>query len=300
MPFDITETYKETLRSDPELTMPVAAIEALVLLIRTFQPLTSAELVTLVEQNVKTLKQLVPNLVSLSAGCDLFVRFIHRNLHLYSDWDACRRHLVENGEEIVQRAKQARDDIAAHGVRFVADGNTVLVHLYLRVVLAVLLRAAQQHVRFRVIVTEASLGHGEQMAAALRALGIPVALIPDSAVGLVINEVSKVFVGAEGVAESGGVVNSVGSYQIGVLASVLRVPFYVVAESHKFVRMYPLAPDDVPNERNVLRFSTEEVPVERGSVVDFTPHKYITALITDLGVLTPSAVSEELIKMWYD
>ena len=33
-------------------------------------------------------------------------------------------------------------------------------------------------------------------------------------------------------------------------------------------------------------------------LVDFTPSKYITLLFTDLGVLTPAAVSDELIKLY--
>ena len=33
--------------------------------------------------------------------------------------------------------------------------------------------------------------------------------------------------------------------------------------------------------------------------VDYTPPNLITALITESGVHTPSAVSEELIKIWY-
>ena len=32
--------------------------------------------------------------------------------------------------------------------------------------------------------------------------------------------------------------------------------------------------------------------------IDFTPAEYITLLFTDLGVLTPAAVSEELIKLY--
>jgi translation initiation factor eIF-2B subunit alpha len=32
--------------------------------------------------------------------------------------------------------------------------------------------------------------------------------------------------------------------------------------------------------------------------VDFTPAKFITLLFTDLGVLTPSAVSDELIRLY--
>jgi translation initiation factor eIF-2B subunit alpha len=33
-------------------------------------------------------------------------------------------------------------------------------------------------------------------------------------------------------------------------------------------------------------------------LVDYTPPAYITLLFTDLGVLTPSAVSDELIKLY--
>ena len=33
-------------------------------------------------------------------------------------------------------------------------------------------------------------------------------------------------------------------------------------------------------------------------LVDYTPPAYITLLFTDLGVLTPSAISDELIKLY--
>ena len=33
--------------------------------------------------------------------------------------------------------------------------------------------------------------------------------------------------------------------------------------------------------------------------IDYTPPQYITLLFTDLGVLTPSAVSDELIKLYW-
>jgi translation initiation factor eIF-2B subunit alpha len=41
----------------------------------------------------------------------------------------------------------------------------------------------------------------------------------------------------------------------------------------------------------------KEVKVEN-SLCDYTPAKYITLLLTDLGVLTPSAVSDELIRLY--
>ena len=38
-----------------------------------------------------------------------------------------------------------------------------------------------------------------------------------------------------------------------VMAKALNKPFYVVAESFKFVRMYPLNQDDLPNREKVFQ-----------------------------------------------
>ncbi|GMM45373.1 translation initiation factor eIF2B subunit alpha [Pichia kluyveri] len=310
--FDIKQTYLKFLEEDADITMPVAAIESLVTLLKVKQPSTSSELIRLLSDATNELKTSVHNSVSLSAGCDLFMRFVLRNTHLYSDWESCRKHLVENGQLFVQRAKESRDLIAKIGFNLIKDDDTVLVHSYSRVVLSLLAYCKSKFVRFRVFVTEArsnnnnNIGNeeeiektGKDMANALKKLGIPVCFIHDSQVGFVINKVDKIFMGAEGVSESGGIINHIGSYQIGVLAKNANKPLYVVSESHKFVRMFPLSPDDVPG--NKLEFSCDlNIGLLKNANIDFTPHQYITALVSDLGVLTPSAVSEELIKMWYD
>ena len=44
----------------------------------------------------------------------------------------------------------------------------------------------------------------------------------------------------------------IGTYQMAVMAKTLNKPFYVVAESFKFVRMYPLNQGDLPNDEKVL------------------------------------------------
>lgn len=97
-------------------------------------------------------------------------------------------------------------------------------------------------------------------------------------------------------------------------------PFYVVAESFKFVRLYPLNQQDVPDKFKVRRtgtrartflYSTSSLHQykadtlktvknlsEEHPMIDYTPPSLITLLFTDLGVLTPSAVSDELIKLY--
>lgn len=305
--FDIARTYLKFLEDDPDMTMPIAAIESLVTMLRVKQPSTSSELIKLVKSNIETLKLSISNAISLSAGCDLFMRFVLRNTNLYTDWESCKKNLVENGELFVQRAKESRAKSADFGVPFIKDDDTILVHSFSRVVYQLLLKARTDRLlRFKVLVTEARPSEkGYHMAKLLREANIPVEVIVDNAVGYELHKVDKIMVGAEGVVESGGIINHIGSYQIGCLAKANNKPFYVVTESHKFVRLFPLAPNDLPREMSKI-IQGQESQTEKDSTflrsqsVDFTPHEFITALITDLGVLTPSAVSEELIKMWYD
>ena len=133
-----------------------------------------------------------------------------------------------------------------------------------------------------------------------------------------------VIVGAEGVVENGGIISRLGTYQMALLAKTIGKPFYVVAESHKFVRLYPLGQYDLPVDQQVVDFQTKDDkpnsskragnngkpnPQSSGmggpdmllksQAVDFTPPHLVSALITESGVLTPSAVSEELIKIWF-
>lgn len=300
--FNITEAYLKFLEEDNEMTMPIAAIEALVTMLKVKNPGTAAEMINSVKSSNLELTTSIPNSISLRAGCDIFMRFVIRNTHLYGDWENCRQHLIENGQLFVSRAKKSRDKIAKIGLDFITDDDIILVHGFSRAVYSLLTLAAERLIRFRCVVTEARISHqGKRLYDLLQGKGIPVTMILDSAVGSIIHKIDKVFVGAEGVAESGGIINLVGTYSVGVLAKNARKPFYVVSESHKFVRMFPLSPDDLPMERNPLDFTrTDDSELLKSPSLDYTSHENITALITDLGVLTPSAVSEELIKMWYN
>ena len=180
--------------------------------------------------------------------------------------------------------------------------------------MATVLSAAAEHgTDFRVVYvqdsSEALLRTSPEMVMLLRAKNVPVATIPFAALAASLPIVSFALVGAESVVENGGIISGMGTYQIGLLVKSFGKPFYVAAESHKFVRIYPLNGNDLPLGQKVLNFQThseegiihqEDQIVEVGSeAVDFTPADLITALVTEFEVLSPSAVSEELIKIWY-
>ncbi|RKF82574.1 Translation initiation factor eIF-2B subunit alpha [Golovinomyces cichoracearum] len=317
----IVQTYHRLLKEDPEITMPVAAIEALIQLLSMTRIKTIYETLDLVNRQSAYLKSQVPNSISLSAGTDLFQRYLVSSLKPTpggASFDHIRQHLLGNGRLFVSRAKAARERIAQFGAGFVRDGNVILTHGGSRVVGNLLSKAAEVsksegNVRFKVIylMNEARASESRVVVSGLRAKGVPVATIGEGAVGYAMGKVSLVIVGAEGVVENGGIISRLGTYQIALLAKAAGKPFYVAAESHKFVRLYPLGQYDLGIEQNVIKYETQsenemedvtpqqQIDVESTeSMVDFTPPALISALISESGVLTPSAVSEELINVW--
>lgn len=114
-------------------------------------------------------------------------------------------------------------------------------------------------------------------------------------------------VSAEAVTENGGIINRIGTYTTALCAKALKKPFYVAAENFKFSRLFPLNQDDLPEDATVKR-RFDFFPGKPGApesdtefdmqLCDFTPPDMITMLITDTGILTPSAISDELIQMF--
>lgn len=312
--------------------MPIAAIEALVKLLTIHSSTTMAETLALIEKYTAELKASIPNSISLSAGTDLFQRYIIHSLNKDStaDFSLIREHLLKNGKKFIERAKASRHRIANFGLGLVREDSTVMTIGGSRVVSALLKTVAEngrgqnKAFRFRVIyvIPGSQFDAGMETYSAefqpegldtvkeLRALGVPVAVIPESAVAYSMGKVDIVVVGAEGVVLNGGIISRMGTYQMGVMAQEIGKPFYVVAESHKFVRLYPLGQYDLPFEQEVIQFKTDDDVRKKNSsssqssesqrwAVDYTPPKLISAIITESGVLTPSAVSEELIKIWF-
>ena len=247
--------------------MPVAAIEALIALLSHSQAATIYETLDLVKSQSDYLKSRIPNSISLSAGTDLFQRYMISSLKPSStgSFDSVKQHLLSNGRLFVSRAKAAREKIASYGRGFVRDGSTVLTHGGSRVVGALLAKAAEAsisggNVRFRVIYVMNDTRNSESRAVvtALRAKGVPVATISEGAVGYAMGKVDLVVVGAEGVVENGGVISRLGTYQIALLAKAQGKPFFVAAESHKFVRLYPLGQYDLGIEQTVIEFKADD------------------------------------------
>ncbi|NXB55287.1 EI2BA factor, partial [Struthidea cinerea] len=298
---DLIETFRAQLRDDPDVASAVAAIRALLGFLKQDRGETIQGLRNSLRGAIDTLSR-VDSSVAVSSGGELFLRFISLTSLEYSDYSKCKEIMIERGEIFLTKVSLSRNKIAKLCHPFIRDGARILTHAYSRVVLRVLEAAVESKKRFSVYVTESQPDQAGQqtMAAALRKLNIPVTVILDAAVGYIMEKVDLVLVGAEGVVESGGIINKIGTNQIAVCAKAQNKPFYVVAESFKFVRLFPLNQQDVPDrfKYKADTLETGQNLTEEHPWIDYTSPSLITLLFTDLGVLTPSAVSDELIKLY--
>ncbi|XP_055544220.1 translation initiation factor eIF-2B subunit alpha isoform X2 [Wyeomyia smithii] len=259
---------------------------------------TVQELHSTIQAAVQTMRKTDKPMTSVVSGSELFSRFI--TLAKFDDktMDEVRQIMLSRGKLFLDNLLESRHIIAKQATSFISDGCRILTHARSRTVRDTLILAAKMNKRFQVYCTQSFPDNqGEQMRRELQAEGIECTLILDSAVGYVMETVDLVFVGAEGVVESGGIVNRVGTFTMAMCAREMKKPFYVLVESFKFNRMYPLNQRDLPNDYKYSKNSLTDI-ARAHPLVDYTPPLYITLLFTDLGILTPSAVSDELIKLY--
>ncbi|CAN4095163.1 unnamed protein product [Withania somnifera] len=229
-------------RKQPDLAEAVAAIRALASVIRSSEATTMMELEIELKKASDSLKSWDKTSISLTAGCDLFMRYVTRTSALeYEDFNSSKSRLLERAEKFGEISYKARKIIAMLSQDFIFDGCTILVHGFSRVVFEVLKTAAQNRKNFRVLCTEGRPDRsGLRLSNELAKLDVPVKLLIDSAVAYSMDEVDMVFVGADGVVESGGVINMMGTYQIALVAKSMNKPVYVAAESYKVGRKHDI------------------------------------------------------------
>ncbi len=128
----------------------------------------------------------------------------------------------------------------------------------------------------------------------LEQAGVPFKLITDSMAGHFMSKgrVDAVITGADRIAANGDTANKIGTYSLAVLAKENGVPFYVAAPTTT-IDPETATGDDIPIEER----SPEEVTHLWGTAIapegtealnpafDVTPHRYITAIITEKGII---------------
>ncbi len=126
--------------------------------------------------------------------------------------------------------------------------------------------------------------------------GIPCTLITDSMAASILKsgKVQAAIVGADRIAGNGDVANKIGTYGLAVLCRAHKIPFYVAAPLSSVDRGIPTGkgiPIEERDGREVTHFlgtriAPDGIPVYNPAF-DVTPAKYVTAIVTEKGVLRP-------------
>lgn len=154
--------------------------------------------------------------------------------------------------------------------------------------------------------TRPRLQGGRLSAYELKAQGVPFKVIVDSASGYYLRKgvVDLCVVGADRVVANGDTANKIGTYNLAVVAHENGIPFYVAAPTTTIDMATPTGDDIDIEERSsseVTHVGDHQITPDDVDVAnpafDVTPAKYITAIITEKGIVYPP-FEENLAKLW--
>ncbi len=225
-----------------------------------------------------------------------------------SDVEAMRRDLEGEALSVFNEDVEANRAMGRNGSRFLEDGDTVLTHCNAGALatggygtaLGVIRAAVEEGKTISVYACETRpyLQGARLTAWELYRDGIPVTLITDSMSGHFMRSgvINKVIVGADRVAANGDVANKIGTYTHAVLAREHGIPFYVAAPVSTLDHDTKSGDDITIEERSVeevaccmgVQIAPEGITI-RNPAFDVTPAKYVTALITEKGVVESPA-----------
>ncbi len=130
--------------------------------------------------------------------------------------------------------------------------------------------------------------------------GVHTTLITDSMVGHLMRteRIDCVVVGADRIAANGDVANKIGTYSIALLARAHRVPFYVAAPCSTIDLSLRNGNEISIEERQAcevtalagVRVAADGCAV-RNPAFDVTPHRLVTAIVTERGILSAPYVT---------
>jgi len=220
--------------------------------------------------------------------------------------EAMQIAILEEAHAIAQEDADTNKQIGLNALELVPDEATVIHHcntgslatMDYGTALGVIRMAHESGKKVQVLVDETRprLQGARLTAWELKEQGIPHRVIVDGASGHYMRKEGVDFcvVGADRIAANGDTANKIGTYNLAVVAKENNVPFYVAAPISTIDIKTPTGDDIEIEERTpkeVTHFRSEQLTPDDVGVgnpaFDVTLAKYITAIITERGVVYP-------------
>ena len=231
--------------------------------------------------------------------------------NLISDYDSCENmDLVSRIEQEARciEEEEARSciSIGENLLSLLKDGMGLLTHcnaggiatIRYGTALAPMLLGKERGIEFHVYADETRpLLQGARLTSwELQKAGVDVTLITDSMAASVMKQgrIDAVIVGCDRVAANGDFANKIGTYSVAILAKEHGIPFYVAAPTST-IDMDTASGDEIVIEERepeeiTCGFGKRTAPVGvkvYNPAFDVTPAGYVTAIVTEKGILRP-------------
>jgi len=292
-----------TVRGAPAIG--AAAAFGLALAVYESASLSTEELVADLQAASALLKSARPTAVNLAWAVERVMRVA---CSITSSADDLRAAVLSEAQKIADEDVEINKRMAGHGAALIADGDTVIHHCNTGALasvdwgtaLGVIRTAHEQGKRVHVLVDETRprLQGARLTAWELEQYGIPYEIISDNMAGyfLKAGQAHKVLFGADRVAANGDVANKIGTYMLALAAHDNHVPVYAVVPTSTVDLslaqgdLIPIEERD-PHEVLDIQFQGERVtPLNaraRNPAFDVTPHRLISAIVTENGIAYP-------------
>ena len=252
-----------------------------------------------------TLKSSRPTAVNLAWAVDRVLRVAYS---VSGTADDIREAVLNEAQKVADEDVEINKRMGEHGAKLINDGDTIIQHCNTGALatvdwgtaLGVIRTAHKQGKKIHVFVDETRprLQGARLTAWELEQYGISYEIISDNTAGYFLKkgEVQKVFFGADRVTANGDVANKIGTYMLALSAYDNGVPAYSVVPTSTIdlsLAHGDLIPIEERNPQEVLglEFMGERVAPKdakaRNIAFDVTPHRLVTAIVTENGVVHP-------------
>lgn len=218
---------------------------------------------------------------------------------------AMRQFIVGRTEALNQESLQNTARIARYGANLLSSLTHVLAYDYSGTVMAALQQASEDGKVLHLVVPESrTLNGGRPIADQAVRWGHSVSFIADAVIGAFMPRVQVVLEGVETLVADGAFMGTPGTFTVALLAHHFRVPFYALTETLKIApdTLYGALPEVAGRSLAAVFDYPDSFPKPKAVSVESPgleriPAEFVTAYITERGLLLPHAVWQEACEL---
>jgi translation initiation factor eIF-2B subunit delta len=204
-----------------------------------------------------------------------------------------KTRLIAESEAFQRLTQIAPQRITTIASELISPKMTIYTHTLSETVMRSLTGAWKNNIQFRVLVSESQPNcDGWETARQLAKLGIEVRLGIDASMGDLVTQADMMLTGAEAITPQGTAICKVGTYLAALAAHEVGIPYFVLADTLKFIPPFVAGFLSI-SDRVVLPDFSNSRKAEGFELVnqlfDETPAKLIAGVVTEQGIISPLA-----------